>query len=72
MRTDCPRTIFIVIFQKTTTGGIRGGSSILFNSSATIDVRREGDERIAHMVKGRYGTQGWRYLITDRLTVPHE
>lgn len=72
LRTDFPRTIFIIIFQKTTTGGIRGGSSILFNSSATIDVRRDGDDRVAHMVKGRYGTQGWRYSISDRMTVPHE
>lgn len=65
LRTDFPRTIFIIIFQKTTTGGIRGGSSILFNSSATIDVRRDGDDRVAQVVKGRYGTQGWMYSIND-------
>lgn len=64
LRSDFPRTIFIIIFQKTTSGAIRGGSSILFNSSATIDIVREGDARVAHMVKGRYGTQGWRYDIS--------
>ena len=63
LRSDFPRTIFIIIFQKTSSGSIRGGSSILFNSSATIDVIREDDSRIAHMVKGRYGTQGWSYDI---------
>jgi hypothetical protein len=72
LRTDFPRTIFIIIFQKTTTGGIRGGSSILFNSSATIDVQRDGDDRFAHMVKGRYGTQGWRYSISDCIIVASE
>lgn len=65
LRTDFPRTIFI--FQKTTSGSIRGGSSNLFNNATTIDVVRDGDDRIAHMVKGRYGTQGWRYSISDRI-----
>lgn len=63
LRFDFRRTIFIIIFQKTSSGTIRGGSSIIFNSSATIDVVREVDERVAHMVKGRYGTQGWKYSI---------
>lgn len=69
LRTDFPRTIFIIIFQKTNTGSIRGGSSIIFNSAATIDVVRNGEERVAHMVKGRYGTQGWKYSITRQLTI---
>lgn len=68
LRTDFPRTIFIFIFQKTTTGSIRGGSSILFNSAATIDVVRDGEERIAHMIKGRYGTQGWMYDLRSKTT----
>lgn len=64
LRTDFPRTIFIIIFQKTSTGTIRGGSSITFNSAAAIDVIRDGDTRVAHMVKSRYGTQDWKYSIT--------
>lgn len=63
LRNDFPKTIFIIIFQKTTSGAIRGGSSILFNSSATIDVHFKDEVRVATMKKGRYGTIGWVYDI---------
>ena len=36
LRQDFPNTFFVIIFQKTSEGKPRGGSSILFNSSATI------------------------------------
>lgn len=65
LRQDFPKTIFIIIFQKTTAGTIRGGSSIKFSSSATIDVKVQDGERIAYMEKGRYGTMGWKYSISD-------
>ena len=65
LRQDFPKTIFIIIFQKTTSGSMRGGSSIKFNSSATIDVQIKADERIAFMEKGRYGTIGWVYSIDE-------
>ena len=64
LRQDFPETIFISIFQKTSSGKIRGGSQIKFDSSATINVKWEGNERVAIMEKGRYGTQGWVYSIT--------
>jgi hypothetical protein len=64
LRTDFPNTLFLLIFQKTTTGTIRGGSSIKYNSSATINVIIRDGERIAIMEKGRYGTIGWEYSIT--------
>jgi len=54
-----------IIFQKTSSGSIRGGSSIKFNSSATIDVQLQDGERIAVMEKGRYGTIGWVYSIDE-------
>lgn len=69
LRTDFPQTIFILIFQKATSGGMRGGSSILFNSSATIDVTKDGGTRYATMVKSRYGTIGWRYDIDAGRTI---
>jgi len=65
LRNDFPKTIFILIFQKTTSGSIRGGSAIKYNSSATIDVIKRDGERIAIMEKGRYGTQGWEYSISE-------
>jgi hypothetical protein len=65
LRQDFPKTIFIIIFQKTSSGAMRGGSSIKFNSSATIDVQIKGDERVAFMEKGRYGTIGWVYSIDE-------
>lgn len=64
LRQDFPDTIFIMIFQKTNAGTIRGGSSIKYNSAATIDVVLRDDERVAIMEKSRYGTQGWEYSIT--------
>ena len=65
LRHDFPYTIFIFIFQKTNSGGMRGGSSILFDSSATIDIELRDGERVAVMKKSRYGTQGWEYSITN-------
>lgn len=63
LRQQNPKTIFVVVFQKTTAKTMRGGSSIKYNSSATINVIMQGDERVAIMEKGRYGTQGWTYSI---------
>ena len=69
LRQDFPKTIFIIIFQKTTAGTMRGGSSIKFNSSATIDVQIKDEERIAVMEKGRYGTIGWVYSIDEGVII---
>ena len=69
LRQDFPKTIFIIIFQKTSSGSMRGGSSIKFNSSATIDVQIKDDERIAFMEKGRYGTIGWMYSINEGVVI---
>ncbi len=69
LRQDFPKTIFIIIFQKTKAGTMRGGSSIKFNSSATIDVQLKDEERIAVMEKGRYGTIGWVYSIDEGVII---
>ncbi|MCB9198089.1 MAG: hypothetical protein H6600_06495 [Flavobacteriales bacterium] len=66
LRQDFPNTIFIVIFQKTTDGKIRGGSSILYNSTATIDIKvTSSGKRIAIMQKSRYGTENFVYSISE-------
>jgi hypothetical protein len=69
LRTDFPNTIFLLIFQKTTSGTIRGGSAIKYNSSATINVIIREGQRIAIMEKGRYGTIGWEYSITQKQVI---
>lgn len=69
LRTDFPGTIFLLIFQKTTAGTIRGGSAIKYNSSATINVIKRDEQRIAIMEKGRYGTIGWEYSITQKQVI---
>lgn len=61
LRQDYPQTIFVIIFQKTTSGSIRGGSSIKYNSSATINVVLKDGRPVSIMEKSRYGTQGWVY-----------
>ena len=72
LRQTYPDTIFVVIFQKTNQGTIRGGASIKYNSTATIDIQlREDGERVAVMEKSRYGTQDWEYLVTEqRIAAP--
>ena len=66
LRQDFPDTYFIIIFQKTTDGKIRGGSSILFNSTATIDIQVDDiGNRQAVMVKSRYDTENFIYSITE-------
>ena len=69
LRTDFPNTLFLLIFQKTTAGNMRGGSSIKYNSSATINVIKRDGQRIAIMEKGRYGTIGWEYSITNKQVI---
>ena len=66
LRQDFPNTFFVIIFQKTTDGKPRGGASIIYNSSATIDIQltKEG-HRIAFMQKSRHDTENYVYSITQ-------
>lgn len=63
LRSRFPKTIFVIIFQQTTAKTMKGGASIKYNSSATINLKIVDGERVAIMEKGRYGTQGWIYSI---------
>lgn len=73
LRQDFPDTFFIIIFQKTTDGKIRGGSSILFNSTETIDIKvtKEG-ERLAIMDKSRYDTENFIYSISEKKLIKND
>ncbi|MEM9824648.1 MAG: hypothetical protein AAF985_26410 [Bacteroidota bacterium] len=68
LRNAFPHTIFIFIFQKTNSGTMRGGSSIKFDSSMTINVIKREGQRIAVMEKSRYGTISWEYDISVKKT----
>ena len=66
LRQDFPNTFFVIIFQKTSDGKPRGGSSILFNSSATIDIQlTKENHRIAFMQKSRHDTENYVYSINQ-------
>lgn len=65
LRADFPGTIFIVIFQKTNAGTIRGGKKLEYDPPMRMNLYREGGKRMIEMEKSRYGTQGWIYSITD-------
>jgi hypothetical protein len=70
LRNDFPNTMFIFIFQKTTAGTMRGGSRVIFDCTMNIDITRDKTGvRTAEMVKSRYGTQGWKYLITEDIVI---
>lgn len=65
LRQDFPKVMFFSIFQKTTTGTMRGGASTLFDSTMNIDLKVNNNQREAVMVKSRYETQG------KSLQIPH-
>lgn len=65
LRQDFPNTIFIVIFQKTADGKIKGGASITFDSDASIEIQKKDKRspRIAVMKKSRSDREMWVYNI---------
>lgn len=64
LRQDYPDTMFLAIFQKTTSGSSRGGASVDYDASMVINLSRDKNtgRRVAHMRKSHYGTQEWRYF----------
>ncbi len=61
-----PNTIFVVIFQRTTQGTIRGGTAPLFDSGINIEIEKVGDrfeDNYAVATKNRYAPTGIRYNI---------
>lgn len=65
LRINYPQTIFIAIFQQTSSGQMRGGTRASFDASTNIETSKSGDKRVAVCTKNRYGFTGVRYLIDD-------
>ena len=66
LRKDFPDTIFIVIFQRTTQGTIRGGTAPLFDAGINLEVVKVDDtfkNNYAVATKNRYGETGLQYSI---------
>jgi len=65
LRINYPQTIFISIFQQTSSGQMRGGTRASFDASTNIETSKSGEKRVAVCTKNRYGFTGVRYLIDD-------
>jgi nucleoside-triphosphatase THEP1 len=69
LRKEFPDTIFIIIFQRTTQGTIRGGTAPLFDAGINLEVVKVDDTFInnyAVATKNRYGATGIQYHITKQ------
>jgi hypothetical protein len=69
LRKEFPNTIFIIIFQRTTQGTIRGGTAPLFDSGINLEVVKVDDtftNNYAVATKNRYGVTGTQYNITQQ------
>ncbi len=65
LRNQYPKTIFISIFQQTSSGAMRGGTKAAFDAGINIETYKEGEERIATCTKNRYGVAGLKYGINE-------
>ncbi len=69
LRKEFPNTIFIIIFQRTTQGTIRGGTAPLFDAGINLEVVKVDDTFInnyAVATKNRYGATGIQYNVTQQ------
>lgn len=69
LRKDFPNTIFIVIFQRTSAGKIRGGTKPLFDAGINVIVHKVDNtfsNNYAECTKNRYGETGLRYNVAKR------
>ena len=65
LRNHFPKTIFISIFQQTSSGAMRGGTKAAFDAGINIETYKDGEERIATCAKNRYGMAGLKYGINE-------
>ncbi|PTB97988.1 antirestriction protein [Marivirga lumbricoides] len=75
LRKDFPDTIFIVIFQRTTQGTIRGGTAPLYDASINLEVVKVDDSfknNYAVATKNRYGETGIQYNIYSKRLINSE
>jgi hypothetical protein len=66
LRLAFPNTIFIVIFQLTSSGQMRGGPRAAYDASINIVTSVEDGKRTAICSKNRYGKMGVKYFIDER------
>ncbi len=69
LRNAYPTTIFVIIFQSTTDGQIRGGSKAIFDAPVNIETVCVDDTFVnnyAICTKNRYGQTGFKYNISKR------
>ena len=74
LRKEFPDTVFIVIFQRTTQGTIRGGTAPLFDAGINLEVVKADDTFVNNYVvatKNRYGVTGIQYSITQQKIINH-
>jgi len=70
LRKAFPNTVFVVVFQRTTQGVIRGGTAPLYDAGINMKAVKEPDhtENYVYASKNRYGETGLKYVI-DRKTI---
>ncbi|MES2836492.1 MAG: AAA family ATPase [Bacteroidota bacterium] len=66
LRITFPNTIFVSIFQLTTSGQMRGGTMAAFDAGINIETSIVDGKRIAICTKNRYGKTGIKYFTDDR------
>lgn len=72
LRIAFPNTIFVSIFQLTTSGQMRGGTMAAFDAGINIETSIIDGKRIAICTKNRYGKTGVKYFTDDRIVEKNE
>lgn len=67
LRMAFPKTIFISIFQLTSSGQMRGGTMAAFDAGINIETSIIDNKRFAICSKNRYGNTGVKYWIDERV-----
>ena len=70
LRNDFPNCIFIVIFQRTSQGKIRGGTKPLYDAGINIMVHKVDNTFVnnyAECTKNRYGQTGLQFNVSKRM-----
>ncbi|KAB2913525.1 MAG: hypothetical protein F9K23_17015 [Bacteroidetes bacterium] len=70
LRKDYPDTIFIVLFQRTASNKIRGGTKPLYDAGINIEVVKADNTFVnnyAVATKNRYGQTGLQYNVSEKV-----
>ncbi len=72
LRQQYPNTIWIIIFQQTSDGRTRGGTSANYDSPVVLKVHRVDHtfkNNYVEMIKNRGNDLGFKYMIKDKQTI---